>query len=80
MVAYDVDVTPEEIVQFNDYIIKYEKDYITSREYAFRLHIFVENLRYIQDANDTNLSINEFSDFTEEEIELIADDTYFEFE
>jgi hypothetical protein len=38
-------ISPEEKA-FNDYIIKFGKNYATKEEYNFRLKIFTENLNY----------------------------------
>lgn len=58
---------------FNDFIIKYYRHYANYEERALRRHIFVENLKKINEMNSNPnnnevYDINAFADWTDEEI------------
>lgn len=63
---------------FNDFIVKYYRHYADSDERALRRHIFVENLKKINEWNSNPKNkdvydINAFADWTDEEISATRD-------
>lgn len=59
---------------FNDFLIKYNKNYDNSYEYNKRLEIFIENHKFIQQHNYANhtytLGINHLADLTTDELNV----------
>ena len=62
-------------LEFGNYITSYNKNYASEEEYNFRLSIFAEQLRIINDHNAKGLSwtlgVNQFSDWTREEYKAL---------
>lgn len=62
-------------VEFGNFIVSYNKNYASEEEYNFRLSVFAEQLRIINEHNAKGLSwtlgVNQFSDWTREEYKAI---------
>jgi cell shape-determining protein MreC len=67
-----VDNTDQQVVsQFNDFISKHQKNYLTKEEYKARLTIFQSSLEFINKSNNENkdfkLAANSFADMSASE-------------
>ena len=60
---------------FNDFIIKYRKNYFNEEEYNFRLNVFKQRLYEINNHNQSNnqytKAINRFADLTDAEFKRL---------
>ncbi|CAI2357930.1 unnamed protein product [Caenorhabditis sp. 36 PRJEB53466] len=70
---------------FNDFILQYDRRYPSLEEFEFRFKVFVQNVREFEAEEKKHLGldldVNEFSDWTDEELKLmIIDETEVQFE